>query len=261
MYILIGTLIYRSGAYVLDKFLANQQEIHLRYPASELIMATAEVDYLEELESVIRRRNLRGKVIYFDVEKPAYSKSRLWNIACGREAIRHYLLTNTDAGALLYLDADMTFNPEVISIMKHEMPGYGAVFSGYRFKNNRIGLAGAGCLLLTREALERIQFRCYEFRNGQVINEDNILEMDLYGRGVRIKKSFFLEIDHHVSDTEYKRMHPQRIRLFRKIANHSLVRYWLMKASIKYHLNIPDKGQRALWRSLSFFDKLPGAGR
>ena len=51
--VLVGTPIYREGAYILEKFLANQKEIQQRYPPSELVLATVEHDFAEELEKTL----------------------------------------------------------------------------------------------------------------------------------------------------------------------------------------------------------------
>jgi len=182
--VVIGTPIYRHGAFVIDKFLSSQKQIQQSHPSTELILATCEYDFVKELENLISLWELRGTILYYEVAKPEYARSHIWNIACGREAIREYTLSKTKAGYLLFLDADMTFEPSVIKIMEKEMHGYDVVFSGCPLRGYGVGLAGAGCVMLTRGILERIKFRCYEFRNGEVISEDNILEMDLFQKNV-----------------------------------------------------------------------------
>ena len=210
MDLVIGTPIHRKGAYVLDKFLDNQKQIQQKFPECKLVFSTDDLSYLDELMKSIQQSGIKGTVISFEVKKPVYAKSRLWNIAAGREAIRQYILSQTQAKRLLFIDSDMTCDPDVISIMEKEITHHDAVFSGYRFKNNRLGLFGAGCLLLTREALAKIKFRCYEFSNGQVINEDNVLEMDLFKNGYRIRKGFFLSIDHYITPLEVNHISPQK---------------------------------------------------
>ena len=96
--VVVGTPICRRGANIIDKFLANQKEIQQNYPQSELVLATEENDFIEELEVLISFYELRGRVILFEVIKPDYARSRLWNIACGREALRQYVLFQTAAG-------------------------------------------------------------------------------------------------------------------------------------------------------------------
>lgn len=239
MDVLIGTLIYRGGAYVLDKFLANQKEIQNRYSSCELLFATIDTSFLGELQDLISRWGLKGSVLSYEVEKPVYARSRLWNISCGREAIRRFFLRRTRAEALLYLDADMTFDPSVVSILEKEIEGYDAVFSGYPLRDGGIGLAGAGCLMLTRKAAEKIQIRCCEFKNGDTIFEDNLVEMDLYRQKCRIKKGFFLSIDHYASPEKTGHMIPQKVGTVRQITNHPWIRYWLIRTSIMLQMNVP----------------------
>ena len=85
--VVIGTVIYRQGSYIIDKFLANQKEIQQEYPSSELLLATNEPDYVEELGRFIKLGGVKGRVIPYETAKPSYARSKVWNIACGREAI------------------------------------------------------------------------------------------------------------------------------------------------------------------------------
>jgi hypothetical protein len=239
--VIIGTPVHHEGAYALDRFLDNQKLIQQSHPTSELVLATCEPDFVEELEGLLVSRELRGTTLYYEVIKPEHAQSRIWNITCGREAIRRYLLSQTEARYLLFLDADMTFDPAVIEIMKREIKGHDAVFSGYPLQRFGKGLAGLGCALLTRSILEKINFRCYEFKNGEVIFEDNVLEMDLFRSGSRVRKGFFLAIDHYMSGDETGHITPQPVGILRKIANWAPARYALLKASILIRHNIPWK--------------------
>ena len=96
-------------------------------------------------------------------------------------------------------------------------------------------------MMLTRNILEKIRFRCYEFKNGEVIFEDNVLEMDLFRLGSRIKKGFFLSINHYRSVTEARYIAPQPVGMLRKVANFAFARYGLIRASIMTRHNIPWK--------------------
>ncbi|MFC1980192.1 hypothetical protein ACFLVS_05025 [Chloroflexota bacterium] len=241
MNVVIGTPIYRQGAYVVDKFLYNQKQVQDNYPLSELILATFEHDLISELEGLISFWKLRGTVLPYDVIKPKHARSSIWNIVCGREAIREYMLSQTEAGYLLFLDADMTFEPSVIKIMEKEIQGYDVVFSGYPLRRYGIGLAGAGCAILTRDILEKVKFRCYEFKNGEVIFEDNLLEMDLFQLGSRVKKGFFLSLVHYRSTTESSRLTSQPVGVLRRMTNCYVARYGLIRGSIMLQHNIPWK--------------------
>jgi hypothetical protein len=258
MKILVGTPIHRNGAIVLEKFLSNQQQIQQNEPGCDLVFSTDDPGYVDELKNLIRRWRIRGNVILTKVNKPVYAKDRIWNIASARESIRLYFCANTDAERLLFIDSDMTCDPNVIRIMENEIADHDAVFSGYRFRNGRIGLAGTGCLYLKRKALEKIRFRCYEFKNGQVINEDNVMEMDLFKQGCRIKKGFLLSIDHYSSAFEAKHITPERVGLCRKVFTGAFIRYCLISLSVAIHYNIPSMGQRFFWFFQSFLDSLRG---
>ncbi|MFC1967948.1 glycosyltransferase family A protein [Chloroflexota bacterium] len=255
MNVVIATAIYRQGAYVVDEFMSNQKQIQQSYSSTELILATPEYDFIRELENLISFWNLRGTVIPYEVVKPDHARSNIWDIACGRESIREYTLSQTEAECLLFLDADMTFEPSVIKIMENEIQGYDVVFSGYPLKRYGIGLAGAGCMMLTRSILEQVKFRCYEFKNGDVIFEDNLLEMDLFKLGSRVKKGFFLSINHYVSCTEARLINPQPVGILRKMANCTFVRYGLIGVSIMMQHNIPWKLKTLFNRSSGLVEK------
>ena len=87
MRILIGVLIYRKGAYILDKFLSNQAKIQQQSPSSELVIATAEHDFAGELESMMNGWQLKGRMLTYEIVKPVLIlpafpltklKKRLW---------------------------------------------------------------------------------------------------------------------------------------------------------------------------------------
>ncbi len=239
MDVLIGTPIHSNGTYIIDKFLSNQRQIQSRYPSSELVLATVEDELARELEGSVELWNLKGRVLHYEVVKPNHARSSIWEITTGRDVIRQYMLNQTKAKYLLFLDADMTVEPSIINIMKKEMEGYDVVFSGYPLRNHGIGLAGAGCIMLKRSVLEKLSFRCYEFKNGEVIFEDNVLEMDLFRLHSRVKKGFFLTINHFNNADNMKQITPGPVGALRKLINHPLLRYGLIKTSIDLRYNIP----------------------
>jgi hypothetical protein len=247
--VVIGTPINSRGTYIIDKFLYNQRQIQSRYPSSELVLATNENELIRELGGFIKLWELRGHVLFYEVDKPEYAKSNIWEIASGREAIRQYMLNQTEAEHLMFIDADMTVEPSIVNIMKQEIEGYDVVFSGYPLRNHGIGLAGAGCAMLKRSVLEKLNFRCYEFKNGEVIFEDNVLEMDLFRSRSRVKKGFFLTINHFNNANNVKQINPRPVGAFRKLINHPLLRYGLLKASMALRCNIP-------WRLKVFVSSL-----
>ena len=240
--------IYRAGAYILDKFLANQKEIQQNYPSSELVFATNEPDFIGELEGTLSLRALRGKVLCYETIKPDYAKSRFWNVACGREAIRRYTLSETKAKYLLSLDADMTYDSNIIGIMEKEIQNCDVVCSGYPLRDFGMCLTGGGCCMLTATVVEKIGYRCIEFRNGVAISEDTLLELDLIRAGKRIKRGFFLAISHYDSEGQAKTIGPQPLGLYRRITQSVFVRYTLIRASITFKSNIGDWLRNLIYR-------------
>jgi len=237
--VVIGTLAYEAGSYILDTFFANQKQIQEYYPAAELVMATSEKHYAANLMNMLTNYSVRGSVICYDFERPDYSKNRIWNITSGREAIRKYFLQKSYPQYLLFLDSDMTFGNSVISTMLKAMQGYDVVFSGYPFKDEGSGLAGCGCVLLTREVLEKVKFRCYEFKNGEVIFEDNLLEMDAYQQGFKINRGFFIGIKHYLSADKFRYGRPHDVKMLRKLLHDSRIRYFLIRLSVAIKFNVP----------------------
>jgi hypothetical protein len=237
-YIVVGTPVCRAGAYILNLFMTNQKQIQQCRAATELVMATCENDLADELKKTMESAGLRGTVIQYEVTKPAYARSNIWNIACGREAIRRHVLRNTGASHLLFMDSDMVFDTAVIDRLEEALKGYDIVFSGYPLRSHGKGLVGAGCLMLTRDILEKISFRCYEFSNGQVIFEDNMVEMDVFEAGGKIRKGYFVTIDHYINKDEALHIDPQEVDMVRKVTSSAFVRYCLMKASVLLKWNI-----------------------
>ena len=246
--VVIGTPIYRPGAYIIDIFMSNQREVQREYPSCELVLATNEIDLVSELEQMLDSYGLAGKIILYDTVKPGYAKSKVWNIACGREAIRQYFLSQTEARYYLSIDADMVYDPAVIKIMNTEIQGYDVVFSGYPLRDFGIGLTGAGCMMVNRETLEKARFRCLEFKNGEMMSEDNLFEMDSFRQRRKIKKGVFLRASHYKKENDVEHVEPQPIGMYRKIATSALLRYLLIRGSLIVKYNIPRHLWRIRWR-------------
>ncbi len=236
--VVIGTPIHRAGAYILDRFLANQKEIQQKYPSSELVLATVERDLADELEALLSSLGIGGKVLRYETVKPEHARGRVWNVACGREAIRQYMLSQAKAQYLLCLDADMTYDPNIIDIMEREIQGYDVVYSGSPLRDFGVALAGAGCCMLTAAVVKEIVFRCLEFKNGAVISEDSLLELDLIRSGKRIKKWFFLAVSHYENENLAKSVGPQPVGLYRRITHSALVRRLIIGASIAFRRDV-----------------------
>jgi hypothetical protein len=156
--VFVCTLVCRRTAYVLDIFLANQKEIQQAYPGCSLIFATDETDYVPELKELLERYNPRGDVITFEVKKPDYATSRIWSIACGREALRQYTVSH-NASHLLFLDSDMIYERIVVDILKSNMKGFDVIYSGYKLRHDGSWGFGAGCIMLNKRALNKIPIK------------------------------------------------------------------------------------------------------
>jgi len=259
--VVVGTPICRRGANIIDKFLANQKEIQQNYPQSELVLATEENDFIEELEVLISFYELRGRVILFEVIKPDYARSRLWSIACGREALRQYVLFQTAAGYFLSLDADIIYDPSIIQVMKKEIQGNDVAISGVAHSPRALPggrvttLSPVSCSLLARDTLEKIKLRCYEFRNGEVLDDGIALEMDLIRLRSKIKKGFFISNCHYKNESEAVGIDPRPLGLLLRITNSSLVRYGLTRVGIVVRRDISIRLQVLLYRFLGIIKR------
>ena len=237
-YVVVGAPICRAGAYIIDKFLENQRDIQSNYPLSELILATEQQDFIEELKGMLKRWGVRGDVLLIEVVKPDYARQVCWNVACGREAIRQYTLSKTKASHFLSIDADMTFDSNVINIMLKELGNHDIVASGYQGRQCGIQTRGLGCALLTRDALKRITFRCYEFKNHQAIDEGEVFAMDAFGAGLKFRDGFLLTIDHYDTNGSAKHVEPHPVSVLRKMSNFRALTYIVTKTSIMVKFNI-----------------------
>jgi hypothetical protein len=239
--VLVCTPVYRAGSYVLDRFLSNQREIQERFPACALVLATVEDDFVAELEGLLSLSGLSGEVITYLTAKPDYARSGIWDTTSGRNALREHMLSRTHASYMLCLDADMTYDPGVIGIMLKEIPGRDLVHSGYALRNFGIGLSGTGCTLMTRALLERLRFRCFEFKNGHVIPEDLMLEVDMFKLRRKARRGFFVANCHYRTEAEVRCITPRPVGLLRRMSNAPLPRYLLISASVLLRYNITLK--------------------
>ena len=119
--------------------------------------------------------------------------------------------------------------PTVVSTMKSKIEGFDAVFSGYRWRNDGNWGFGCGCTMLNRKCLSNIFIKCYEFRNGQLIAEDEMIEMDLFRMRARVRHGIFIANKHFNGRQEYLYIDPKPIKGLRGITNNLLIRYILLK--------------------------------
>jgi hypothetical protein len=248
MEVIVGAPTYRQGTYVIDRFMLNQQAIQRESPSCELVLATNEADLAGEMEQLLDFYGLRGKVITYETVKPEHARSWVWNVACGREAIRQYMLSQNNAKYYMSVDTDMLYDPAVVEIMKTEIQGYDVVFSGYPYRYAGVGLTGGGCVMINRETLEKVAFRCAEFRNGDTMTEDSMFEIDSFRQGCRIRKGLFLSVSHYISENEVKHVSPQPVGTYRRIMTSAFIRYLFIQTSLIVRCNIPRRLWRAKWR-------------
>jgi hypothetical protein len=238
--VIICCLISRGSSFLLDKFLANQQEIQRAYPPCKLLLTANDIDYAIELRKTLDSCHLKAEVITFETIRPDYAKSRLWDIACGREALRKYALT-LKADWFLLLDTDMTYDTSIIQILLEKAEKSEVVFSGYRARLWNTLTYGAGCLLINRRVYERIRFRCIEFKNHLVFQEDELFEMDSFRAHARIKKGIFLENKHFKNTDEYNQIVPGPVGLLRRLTTLPFARYLLLKIEILTRFRFAEK--------------------
>jgi hypothetical protein len=252
--VIAGAPVCRRTAFALDKFLANQQEIQRAYPDCELVLATEEADFVGELKERVAQYNLRGDAIFFELVRPDYSRHWFWAIAEGREAIRQYALSR-GVEYLLCLDSDMTYAPSVVNIMKEKIEGFDVVSSGYILPHYGGWGFGGGCVLINRETLSRIKFRCYEFKSGYAIAEDEWLDVDLFSCRARVKKGIFVPIRHYTESGQFYAIEPQPVGRLRRISNSLLVRYILVRMSVLLGFNIAGSLHARLFRRTKFISR------
>ena len=229
--VIVGTPLCRSTAFVLDKFLSNQQKMQRAYPDCRLVIATDEPDYIAELKQQIKHYRLKGEVIAYKTVKPDYARSRIWSVTCGREALRQYALSQ-EAKYFLSVDSDMVYKPSVISIMKSKIKGSDVVFSHYRLRYGGIWGFGNGCLMLNRETLSKINFICYEFNNGEEIDDSEAIVLELFRCHARVNRGIFVSFKHYSNRQEYFADEPQPMGWFRTLTSNLLIRYLLARISI-----------------------------
>jgi hypothetical protein len=245
--VIAGTPICRRAAFVLDKFLANQREIQQAYPGCELVLATDEADFVAELEEQLKRYQLKGEVITYATVKPDYARSRIWSVTCGREAIRQYALSR-GAEYLLCLDGDMVDDPAVVSIMKSKIDGFDVAYSGFRMRPRGTLGFGTSCFMLNRKILTRMTFRCYEFRNGQTLDDGEAIFLELFRHHARLNKGFFVSIKHYMDRQRYYAVAPQPMRWYQTLTHILLIRYILTRAEVLTRYNIALKLHFWLYR-------------
>lgn len=244
--VIVGVPICRRTSFVLDKFLTNQREIQTAYPGCRLVLATNEPGFVEELREQINLHSVMGEVITYDTVKPEGARTCLWNIVCGREALRRHVLAKK-ARFFLSLDADMLFDPSVVAILKNRIAGFDAVFTGCRSRPHGAWVYG-GCRLMNSRILDDLSFRCYEFNNGETVDDGEALDCSLFRCHARVNKGFFVSIKHYMNSEDCYTAEPHPAGWFRRLTNSLLVRFILIQMSILIRHNIAKRLHRWVYR-------------
>ena len=143
-----------------------------------LVIATDEPDFVAELREQVSQYNLKADVITYETTKFDQNRSYIWNVTCGREALRRYVLS-TRAEYFLSIDADMIFDPSVIEIIKNKSVGFDVVYSGYIMATLGFYGFGNGCIFFNRETLSKMVFTYFEYKNGQIIDESEAVGLGI----------------------------------------------------------------------------------
>ena len=245
--VIAGVPICRRTAFVLDRFLANQREIQAAYPKCTLTLATDETDFVEELREQLRLHSLRGEVITYETVKPEHARTRLWSITCGREALRRHVLAKK-ASFFLSFDADMVFAPSVVAIMKSQIAGFDAVFSGYRVPPCGVMVYANGCFLIKSEVLNDFAFTCWEFGAGDVIDESETVAWGLFKCHAKLNIGTFVFAEHYWNRESCYAVEPHPTGWFRILTNKPLFRFMLIQTRILVRHNIARELQSLVRR-------------
>ncbi|MCD6080474.1 MAG: glycosyltransferase family 2 protein [Candidatus Omnitrophica bacterium] len=241
--VIIGTTLAKLPVYILKEFFDNQKEIQQSYPNSELVISTSDNNFRTDIP-----KGLNCEIINY--RKPSVidtdnhfigNKIRIRDMVEGRNTVRSYFL-ESNAEYFLSVDADMIYDPNLISILMAEIKNYDIVMSGYMKKNDRLGYS-LGCALIRREVLERVKFNCLIFPSSldipNIVEDGWMFEHDAIQQGFKIKRGIFVEIEHVISKKERLRVKPRRTTFLEKIKTNSAIRYLIVKLCILTKRDLP----------------------
>ncbi|MEM0302997.1 MAG: hypothetical protein QXI54_07510 [Archaeoglobaceae archaeon] len=82
---IIGAPVNSKSAFILEKSIENQKEIHKTSKIEcKTVFATEENEFAEKLKKKVEKG---FEVIEFEILRPVNAKDRIWNIASARNAI------------------------------------------------------------------------------------------------------------------------------------------------------------------------------
>jgi len=240
---IIGTTFAKLPMYILKEFFDNQCEIQQSYPNSELVISTSDNNFRTDIPKGLNCKIIKyQKLSVIDTDKHFIgNKIRIRDMVEGRNVVRNYFL-ESDAEYFLSVDADMIYDPNLISILMAEIKNYDIVMSGYMKKNHRLGYS-LGCALIRREVLERVKFNCLIFPSSldipNIVEDGWMFEHDAIQHGFKIKHGIFVEIEHIISEKERLGIIPRRITSWEKIKANSAIRYLIVKLCILTKRDLP----------------------
>jgi len=243
MKVVIGTTFAKLPIYILEDFFSNQKSIQKKYPDLELIISTSDNNFKIDIP-----KELKCKVIKYQKSSVISSdslfipqKNRIQDMVAGRNVVRDYFL-KSDAKYFLSVDADMVYDPNIISILMNEIKNSDIVMSGYMKKNHRLGYS-LGCALIRREVLKKVKFNCLIFSSSSdmpnIIEDGWMFEHDAIQNGFKIKRGVFVEIEHIINKKKRLRVIPRPITTLEKIKTNSALRYLLVKLCILTKRDLP----------------------
>ncbi len=238
--VILGVPVNAKSGYIIEKFLQNQKEIQEKSQKTITVFATEDLEFAQKLDILLKGYKVKYKILTFEIERPTNSNDRIWNIVSARNVIRDFFL-QSNADYLIFTDADMIFDSEIISkLVEIAEKGYDVVYNGYSNKSiqRRIALGGFGGTLLKRWVAEKIKFRCKE-KNGRVIDEGVFLEVDLVKMGAKVYKGFISYSEHYDEDKVAPTITmPRELDLNEKIGNNIYFRSFFHIFSIALNFDI-----------------------
>ena len=235
--ILIASPVYKKGSYVLKEYLKRAENMGI-----PVLLATSEHDFYQELMSDMS--------ILYDAYRPFGTKNQCWNSTAGRNAIRQYVLEHKEINFVLFLDADMIILDYLLNVpidkLMWKLRRKDVVVSRYpgRLYGDLSGFMG--CCLVSRRVLEAVPFRCMEWRNGHVLDEGDLFELDCMRQGFKINRGYFVGLRHYSDADHYREVLPHKMPLIKKLLNCDTVRRVVLELSLLFRCNLPAYIQKAL---------------
>jgi len=239
--VVIGTTFAKLPMYILKEFFNNQKEIQRYYPDSELVVSTSDNNFRTDIPDKYKIIKYQKQLVSDTDKLFIPQKNRIQDMVAGRNVVRNYFL-KSDAEYFLSVDADMVYDPNIISILMNEIKNSDIVMSGYMKKNHRLGYS-LGCALIRREVLEKVKFNCLIFPSSldmpNIIEDGWMFEYDAIHNGFKIKRGVFVEVEHIISERERLGVIPREITTWEKIKTNSVMRYLLVKLCILTKRDLP----------------------